>query len=366
MRASHAILTALGLGALAACGGEAEAEPPAPRPVVTQQALPSASLAQTLYTGRLRNAEVSQLGFEVAGTIASMSVDLGDDFRRGDVLARLDPRLYDLEVERLDANIREARADLIDAERDYDRKAALRGTGAVSGSSIDAALARRDAAQANLNALTASKASAEKERADAVLRADFDGRVVRRLVEPGQTVSGGAGVIEAAAKSDVIEAVFNVSETDLQQFQIGDTFAVNIKAIGAVYEGTVSEIGESGTSALGFPITLDIDTGGKARAGMGAVLSLYREDVPRTDLALTVLPEAAVLSRPDGSYYVVSVADTGTAVFRDVAPERLTDEGWILRSGVSPGERIVTRGAVQLREGQALSVIDAATRRYPE
>ena len=365
-RSFAALSLCVSVSVLSACSSEPEAADKPPRPVVTERALSYSGDARGSYTGRLRNAEVSQIGFEVTGTVTRMLVDLGDRFERGDVLAELDARQYDLEIERRRGAIRQAEADLADAEVDYERKRGLEGTGAIAGSVIDAALARRDAALSNLDSLNASLGQAQKDRRDAVLRADFDGRVVRRLVEPGQTMAGGAGVLEVAADDASLEAVFNISETDLSEIELDQIYPVTVTAIGATYDGRVVEISDTGSSSLSFPVVLDIPSDGGARAGMGAVLSLAREDVPQASLDLVVLPATAVQTRPDGSSYVVTVAGDGTARFRNVETDRLTDEGWLLRSGVRPGESIVSRGAVQLREGQAVSPIDQTQRRFPE
>ena len=359
----RAIVAAVSLcaGGLSACGGaEADTERP-PRPVVWAEAEAWQGSETSRYIGRLENAEAPTLAFEVAGSITDIRVDRGDRFARGDVLARLDDRTYALDVERRDAAIRQAEATLANAEIDYSRKAALRGTGAIAGSVIDAAEAARDTARSAVAELTAARGQAEKSRSDTRLRAPFSGQVIRRVVEPGATVAGGAPVLEVAADEAPLQAAFLVSEDDIGRLDVGRPVTIGITAQDRRVAGTVAEIGTTAAASLAFPVAVDLSDRDGLRAGMTAVLDLGEAmDGPG---GLVLLPAPAVQTGPQRSY--VAVLDGETVRFRDVGVSSVRDEGVVV-SGLDAGQRIVTRGTAQLRDGQTVVPLDPDARRYPD
>ncbi|MGB3456748.1 MAG: efflux RND transporter periplasmic adaptor subunit, partial [Litorimonas sp.] len=268
----------LGLAAFAAalsgCGGADETQERPPRPVEWQYPASVDQTARTLYSGRVADAQTSDLAFEVTGTIAALDVDRGDRFSRGAVLGRLDDQAYRLGVEQRDAAIRQARARLANAEIDYDRKVALQGTGAIAQSVIDAALSVRDTARETLSELEAARGVAAKNQRDAVLRAPFDGRVLARRAEPGQTVAAGAPVLSVADGTRGLRAEFSLSERDIAGIELGQSYAVRLLATGQTLSGEVVEISPDGENSLAFPVALSLPEDADARAGMSAELVL--------------------------------------------------------------------------------------------
>ena len=361
------VLIALGLGACGSSDAEVS-DTPAPRPVEWVPVQAWSGRDAPVYVGRLRDGQLSQLAFEVTGTVSDMRVDIGSEVSKGDLLARLNPRLYDLDVRRAESDIRAAEADLADAEADYERKAALRGTGAIAGSVVDAALARRDSARSTLDGLNAQLGRASKSRRDAELRAPEAGRVVRRLVEPGATVAAGQAVLEVTSEDAPLEAVVEVSERDVGRVEVGDTLRVDVSALRTGFDATVKEVGATASDALGFPVVLSMPDEESLRAGMGVTLEL-RTDARRVDTdtaGLRLVPLPAVLTDENGGRYVFVISDKLTAEPVSVDVREVTDSGYVLSDGPPLGAKVIARGAVQARAGEPLDPLDPNTRRYPE
>lgn len=353
----YAVTSLVALLGVAACNsGEEPAERP-PRPVQWVEAQAWNGERGSVYVGRAEFAESPVLAFEVGGTILDMNRERGERFARGDILARLDSRTYDLDVEARDAAIAQARATLANAEIDYQRKAALRGTGAVAGSVIDAAQAARDGARQTVRELEAARGVALKRRGDTVLRAPFAGSVVSRLVEPGRTVSSGQGVFETSADDAPVQAVFLVSETDVMGLAVGDTHRLSLPTTGDTLEATVAEIGTTADASLAFPVAFDLPEDSGVRPGMTVRLSLSGP----VEASGVLLPLPAVQTRPGRDF--VARLDGETVRFVDVDVVSLRDDGAVVR-GVDPGTRIVSRGTAQLRDGQTVVPLDPGTRRY--
>lgn len=358
-------LAIIGALALSACGsGNEEANPePMKRAVEYTVVKPYSASARAIYVGQLQNAQTSMLSFEVPGTISTMSVDLGDTFKAGQTLARLDTRNFDLDIERRTAAIVQAEAELTDAEQDFTRKNALRGTGAIAGSAIDAAQARRDSALSALDGLKTALAQANKAKSDTQLRAPFAGTVLSRVSEPGQTLSAGQPVLSISEDGQNLEAAISLTQKDVQTLTLGDVLSVTVTALGRTEAATVTEISTSATSSLAFPVVLSLESSEGLRAGMGIEVGLGNMT---DDATKVIVPLTSVQIDNAGQHFVYTIGQDDSAERTPVSVTTISDRGYVLSNGPSVGTRIVSRGAVQLKLGEPLRLLDPDTRRFPE
>jgi len=226
----------------------------------------------TLY-GNVDIREVD-LGFRVAGRLRAMHREEGDRVAAGDLLAELDDEPYrqslraaraqvgiaearvalyrsgsrPQEIERAEANAREARAALRNAEQELERVRGLDARGLTSQSSVDQAEARRDEAAARLRAaeealalaqegfrdeeIAAAEAELELARAEAArleteledtrLTAPADGTIITRIREPGSILAAGAPVYTLSLDEPVWIRAY-VEEPDLGRIAPGMT-----------------------------------------------------------------------------------------------------------------------------------------------
>ena len=182
-------------------------------------------------TGTLEADETLNLSFEIPGRIASFRVDFGQLVKKGEIIAELDKRESEWQLERARANvgqlsarlgmknwddaypsstasIRQAQANLDDAKSKYDSAAKLFQSGDISKErsvelqkSLQARQAMVDASRDDLNMmiaqLRAQKADLEiatKRLSDNVIRAPFDGGISAKLVSPGQYIKENTSV----------------------------------------------------------------------------------------------------------------------------------------------------------------------------
>ena len=234
-----------------------------------------------------------ELGFRVAGRIGSMAVEEGDKVRAGQRLAVLDTASLDSRLGEAEAKVEQARAELARARSgnraqeigqgrarvaaaaavarnaglDYDRRAALIASGAISRDLWEQTRADRDraraqlaearqalsllqagsrredvaAAEAALRAAEAARRSVATDLGDAVLTASVSGTVVTRAREPGAIVSPGETVYTLSIDRPLRLRAY-VGETDLSR--IGPGMAVEVSADGnpKTYRGTIGAI----------------------------------------------------------------------------------------------------------------------------
>jgi HlyD family secretion protein len=253
--------------------------------------IPAASGPLSLY-GNVDIREVD-LGFRVGGRIAQMPVEEGASVRKGALLAQLDQASIDSAVARADAQVAQAKAELLklergsraqdiaqaqarlaaaqaaaaDAERDYVRRKPLVEPGAVSRDIWDATVATRDRAQAQLaeaqaalslvrtgprvedieagraalKAAQAARASIGTDLGDTRLLASVDGTVVTRAREPGAIVGPGETVFTLAIDKPLRVRAY-VAEGQLSRVAPGMKVTVTADGNPKRYAGTIGYI----------------------------------------------------------------------------------------------------------------------------
>lgn len=231
-------------------------------------------------TGTVNAVTTVQVGSQVSGTIAKLSADFNSRVRRGDVIALIDPRLFegalrqaesDLENARAsvlvaDANVTKARAAVVQTKADFERARALETQGVGSQQALDLAKAAFDSAQAALEAAVANVAQAkadvgQKEAAVSiartnleytVIRSPIDGTVVARNVDVGQTVAASlqAPTIFTIAQDLTKMLVYaKIDESDVGRVRPGREVTFKVDAFPKeTFTGTVIQVRMNPTS----------------------------------------------------------------------------------------------------------------------
>ncbi len=168
--------------------------------------------SQRTFSGTLQARYQSLLGFRVAGKIVERHVEVGDRVEKGQVLFRLDPTDFDLQIQVAESDLQAAKSQLVQIEAEERRLADLRQTRSTSQSDYDLALAARDTARARLRAAENRWSMAKNQRDYAELIADQDGLVTRIMAEIGQVVSPGQPVVHWVHGSE-LEAVVSIPES---------------------------------------------------------------------------------------------------------------------------------------------------------
>src|ERR1700726_3931896 len=161
-------------------------------------------------TGTINSVITVQVGSQVSGTIAKLNVDFNSRVRKGDVVALIDPALFQgallqatADLENAKANLEKSRAGLVQTKADYDRALGLFKAGIQPQQQLDLGKANFDSAKATVNGAAANvtQAEAQVSQKDAavtvaqtnlnytVIRSPIDGTVVARNVDVGQTVA---------------------------------------------------------------------------------------------------------------------------------------------------------------------------------
>src|SRR3981189_3325447 len=225
-------------------------------------------------TGTINAVITVQVGSQVSGTVAKLNVDFNSRVRKGDVVALIDPALFqgallqtaaDLENAKANlaaakANLEKAKAAAVQAKADYDRTVALNKEGVLSQAQLDFAKANIDSANAGVNGAAASVTQAEAQVSQktaavtasqtnlnyTVSRSRIEGPVVARNVDVGQTVAASlqAPTIFTIAQDLTKMLVYaKTDESDVDNIKVGKQVTFKVDALPKqTFQGVVSQI----------------------------------------------------------------------------------------------------------------------------
>ena len=205
------ILLALGaFAALAACQRAAEAPPPEMRPVRATTIGKGESGGRWSLTGTVQAQNEINLSFRIDGRLIERTVDIGDNVKPGQLIARLDPQNEESGLQSVRAQIAGANARLLEARNNYDRMRDLVVDAAVSRAQYDQAEALLQSAESQVDALQApAQPGAEPPRLHAPRSPTLPAWSRRAGRKPGEMVSPGRMIIQVA-REGARDAVFDV------------------------------------------------------------------------------------------------------------------------------------------------------------
>lgn len=332
-----------------ACGEEPVTEAPVARPVKILILDAGASAGVLEYPGKVSPAQQSDMAFEVPGKIIELPVRESQRVSKGTLLARIDPRDYQARLDSENAKLKQSRSD-------YNRYRELFEKDVVSKAEME----RR---QRVFGVAEAAVREAEKAVEDTYLRAPFDGRVAKKLVEDFQNVQAKEPVLILQDDS-TLELVINVPERDLvlgRRESTPEAATARIKpsvTITSLPDQTFpARIKELSTTAdpvtRTFEATFAFENPADVNIlpGMTAKVSLTLP--ARAGQAKGyAIPASAVLADESGAAFVWVVDPSSMRVRRaPVVVGELSGAKVEVRSGLSSGDWIAVSGVHSLREG---------------
>jgi membrane fusion protein (multidrug efflux system) len=346
-----AALAVLLLGCLA-CGSGDDADAEKGFPVIVARIETFDIVERIEATGELEAKEHAEVAAEVAGRITEILIDEGARVERGAEVLSIDPERRTLERDSSAARVDEARAELREAEREFRRVRDLRKRKVASQTQLDQEETDLKLAKSRLLAAEAGLGMVERALRDATVTAPFSGYIAHRKVSRGEYVQPGRTLFELVAL-DPIEVEFQVPEVDSGRVALDQTVDVRLapfpEEIFPAVVTFVSPTIDVRTRTLRVKAQLE-NLDGQLRPGLFARVDL---GVSQRD-GVMMIPEDAVLQRADGE--VVFRANAENRVERVIIETGTHRDGMVeVTTGLSPGQRIVSRGQAWLSDGQLVT-----------
>jgi RND family efflux transporter MFP subunit len=308
----------------------------------------------------------------VSGRLDAVQVQLGDRVARGQQVAKVEDRELREQVNQSKANIEVNKATVVSRENDLrvaesalERAKTSFERGLISQQALEDSEARHNAAQSQVQVARAQLSSTqarldelEINLANTVLTAPMDGVVSKRNLDPGAFAGTNTAVVSLVDISTV-RLIANLVERDFKRVQVGGQGTVEVDAFpGERFDGRVSRVApvfDPATRTATMEIQI-ANPGFRLKPGMYARVRLTAD---RKQNALAVPRNAIVDIGGRRGLYTV---DGDVARFQPVQTG-LADENFIeITEGGQDGMRIVTVGALALRDGDRISVIGAGGR----
>ncbi|MDT8333589.1 efflux RND transporter periplasmic adaptor subunit [Roseomonas gilardii] len=347
-------LTLTGLLALFACGPAEPPPPEPPRPVRAITALLEPGGETVTLTGQVEAAEEVGLAFRIGGRMIERRVNIGDQVRAGQIIARLEDSTPRDNLRAARASTAAARAALVQARNHYDRQNQLLRSGFTTRANYDDAVRRLQAAQSQVDASLAQESIAETTLAYTDLAADSNGVVTARGAEPGEVVAAGQRIVTLAREGGR-DAVFDVPARLMEQSEPDPLVTVSLSSNPSVRTtGRVREI-----SPQADPVTRTfrvrvglIDPPEAMRLG-----STVNGGIQIGGVSGIEVPASALTRGSQGPAVWVVNGQDSTVALRPVEVARYDAARAIIAGGLQEGEVVVTAGVQTLRPGQKVRVL---------
>ena len=337
--------------------GTAAAEPPScdARCVLVGavRVQPSTYAAKVALTGDIEPKYTSNIAFRVSGKIEKRLVEVGDHVEADTVLARLDPRDQQANVDTAKAGLVSAEALLTQAQTNYDRQAKLYQQGYATRPAYDQAEQQLRTQKASVDSAKAAVGTAMENFGYVELKSGVAGIITARNAEAGQVVEAG-GTVFTLAQDGGRDAVFDLYEALVASPPGNQKIEVYLQADPKIATaGKVREISPTVDATAGtVKVKIGLDSV-PSEMSLGAPVVGVGTFRPRKAI---VLPRSALYRWHDAP--AVWTIDEKT---REVAPKvvevlRFAGDDIILSNGVSPGELVVTAGSQFLYAGQVVGI----------
>jgi RND family efflux transporter MFP subunit len=390
VKLSHlAIFAALLLGAFLGCSQKADkdaGQKTAPK-VVRTAAATELAVEETVYgTGNLAAQDRAVLSAKVIGRVDGVFVDIGSQVRKGDLLAQIQKREFELRRQQAEAAlsqararlglaltgeedkvepeqtsvVKEAKAVLSEATRNRDRLLKLRDQGIISTADVESAEAQYQVAlnrydestheaknrMATLLQRKAERDLADQELRDTEIRAPFDGVVEQRQTSPGEFLNLATRIL-TVVRVDPIRLHLEISEKDAPRVRLDQKVYFRVEGLERPLEGRLGRLSpviSAGNRMLVAEADLP-NPSGILRPG-----SFVKADVVVNDKMPGIfVPRDAIVTF--AGIEKIFVIEKGKAVEKEVALKRKRGDLVEIEGTVKVGDQVVVEPG-NLRNGQ--------------
>jgi multidrug efflux system membrane fusion protein len=303
---------------------------------------------------------------QVDGKLLSVNFKEGDDVKKDAVLARIDPVIYQAQLDQAVAKKAQDEAQLANSKIDLARYERLAATAAINKQQADT---QRALVAQNTALVQADQALIDNARAMlgyTTITAPLDGRTGIRMVDEGNNVRSADvnSAIVVITQLRPISALFNLPQQELSQLnsaaakgpltveaQRSDTDAVIDHGLLRVVDNQVDQTTGTVKLKAEFP-NADLQLWPGQFVNIRLLIDTLKQVV--------VIPTGAVQRGPNGTFVYV-VKDDSTVAMRPITVQKQDETQTVVRTGLDQDERVVTTGFVRLTDGSKVSIGSATS-----
>lgn len=341
---------------------QGQAPPPKPPEVMVSLPIVSEVTDYEDFTGRTMAKPTTDIRPRVTGYLNKIFFKDGADVKEGDELFEIDPRPYQVEVDRANSTLSQSEAHLSRLNADLQRANLMLPNHTISREQYDQVVGDQAEADAAIGMAKASVDLAKLNFSYTKITAPISGRVSRTVYDEGNLVRADETVLTTIVALDPIYAIFGVDERLLQKVhsyvekgRLKTTQNGQIPVLmgltnedGFPHPGTVNFVDnhlDTGTGTLQVRGEFD----NPKRAILPGLFARIRLPLGEPYQALTI-PEQALGSDQDKKFIYV-IGDQNKIEYRPVEIGRLQGTQRVILKGIAEGERVVVSGLQRVRPG---------------
>lgn len=328
------------------------------RPVRFQQVYASGGNRVRAFSGTARAGVESRLSFKVAGTVQEVAVQVGDRVRVGQLIAEIDPADFELQVQKSEASLNQAKAQALQAQQNYERIKQLYENRNASRNDLDAARAASESADAQMSATEKQLELARRQLAYTKLTAPVAGDIATVDIESNENVQAGQAIAQLTS-GPKLEVEVAMPEILISNVREGDPVVVTFDALpGVECNARITEVGVSSMGlATTFPVIVRLDDEYEgARPGMAAEVAFQFGKIDKQREHFVVPSSAVGEDRLGRFVYVVEalqdIQGVGRVKRRNIEIGDFTADGIEVLEGLVDGDFLVTAGVSRIVDGQ--------------
>ena len=336
---------------LCGCAGEKSRE--IIRPVEYTIVKSGSNIEDKIFFGYLKSSSLTDLSFQIEGTLKKVYVKEGQNVKRGQIIAELDAPLYHIQVQEAKYALSDAIIQYQNAKSYYDRIKKLHAAGGISDNDADSARTKMESANYQIQ-IAREKLNYMSHRSGYErIYAPQDGVILSKIASEQQYLNPGSTVVQFQGIDDV-EAYIFVSQNYINKIKRGEQAKVRVDAIrDEIFDAIVKEISQTSLEQLTYRVKLKIlRQSPKLKDGMSA--SAVFKIKENADNQILIPINSLVKEGDKNIVYIIVQRQEGIGVIREnaVITGGLVGDEVIITSGLNIGDWVVTRGVNEVQDGQ--------------
>jgi len=290
-------------------------------------------------TGNLAAFKEAKVLTTTSGLVQQLKFSLGDQVKAGQVLAVIDTRSSQIDLQKAASNVAKLKNDLETYTELLEGKATTRE--------------KLEEVRQNYSDALSQATQVRRQITDAYVKAPTDGIIAAKTLEQGVFANAGTELATIVNLSQAKVQV-NLTEAEVYQVQAGQAVKVTTEVYpGVLFEGKVTFISPQADATHNYTVEILVKNANKSILRSGTFV--YADFSGASRESILVIPrEALTESIKDASVYVVD--DKSRAVLRTVTTGREMNGLIEIRSGLRQGEQVVTSGQINLKNGTVVSI----------
>lgn len=298
---------------------------------------------QVAFNGELKEKSEVNVAFRVGGQIVELLVDEGDYVKEGQVIAQIDKRDYNIQLQSAKAQYKQ-----IDGE--YKRYKELYSQKKLPANTLEKLEAGYLSAKSGYEA-------AQNALADTELKAPFSGYVYKRHVHNFENVGPGLPIISLLDVSQ-LEVHFSLSESQIAMVNNFETITCDVSNAGiSEVEAKLLSVNEKSNGNDMFDVRLLIDNANNSTLKPGMSVKV-KVQMPKLNQSYAMVPVEAVFYQDDSAYVWVYNTNESRVDKKQVTIKKFANSGMLsIESGLSGNEQVVTAGVNSLTDKQQVRIL---------